>query len=288
MTIKVIPDTVMSLAGANSDRGHAFATRARKIYNKPADVASIFGNKCAHNPLEPRFYQRPANHKPAPYLLQTACSALEEYYFKPHKFLKDLRKIKSQRREACVALLQVIINHLDLSCLNIGMDNPQGFRSLTIKSLASKAGLKLKRTKRALKDLHVAGYIRTERRYKEKKGKYVGLAALREVSLKLFYHLGIKHEKLMRQINKFTKATNKVFEVLNPFRKKKRFADSYVCRDKRIANNEAKKQLFEKIYKTQLLYPDKTSYQIVMMLQDDYKKVYTAQEFEKICKGLIK
>lgn len=267
MAIKVIPDTAFSFTGENSNRGYAFANFAVKIYNKPANVASFFGNKCNHNPRKPKFYQRPSSHKPAPYLLQTLCKALEDYYFTPHKYLKDLRRLRSCRREACVALLQVIINHLDLSCMNVGMDNPQGFRPLTIKSLASKAGLKLKRAKRALKDLYAAGYIKSQRRYKEEKGKYIGLASLREVSLKLFYHLGIKHEKLMRQINKFTKTTGKVFEVLNPFRKKKRFADSYVCRDKKIAMIEAKKTYNDKLHQLKLLYPDKSLRELALLLK---------------------
>jgi len=69
------------------------------------------------------------------------------------------RQQRSERREACILMLTVLLKYTDLASLRIGIPTPDGFLSLTIDFLAKQTGMALRRAERALADLKAAGLV---------------------------------------------------------------------------------------------------------------------------------
>ncbi|UQZ88887.1 hypothetical protein C4J81_06630 [Deltaproteobacteria bacterium Smac51] len=66
----------------------------------------------------------------------------------------DLRLMRSQRREACLALLLALLRHLDPTTLCIGFLHPNGlFQSLAMKHIVLETGLGRRRCERVIADL---------------------------------------------------------------------------------------------------------------------------------------
>ncbi|HJY22915.1 MAG TPA: hypothetical protein VJ279_08530 [Hanamia sp.] len=103
-------------------------------------------------------------------------------------------RVKSQRREAILRLLQVMVYYMDDATGRVGrlLDNGL-YEYYTMKKLAKFAGLKFKRAKRAMKAIVRAGYIKVTRQYKmdEETGKYEGRGSRREFLPKFFIDLDI-------------------------------------------------------------------------------------------------
>jgi len=181
--------------------------------NRHCDVtvtSHIFGNKCEHNPLKPRQFIAPASHKPRWDFLAKASRNLHHYYRNPTQWLYDLwinryidndnhyHQMRSERREAMVSILQVILHYLDISTLEIKVVEEGSAFIPTVEWLANKAGVTLKRAYRCLNDLRYAKYLSFGERWKSYADgtKFKGLAAIKMVSKKLLIHLGIS-EKLL-------------------------------------------------------------------------------------------
>jgi hypothetical protein len=156
---------------------------------------TCFGNKCGHDPLNPRFYLRPLEHKPRPSVLERTLTVLQDAYFLPEKFLKALnvkRQKRSCRREAIVSVCQVMVHYLDLTTLEVGFFTNKGkFIRLDLHYIAKLAGLTFSRAKRALKDLVKAGYLKVTRQEK-------GEVSIREILFTFFRDLKIDSLRLKR------------------------------------------------------------------------------------------
>lgn len=166
------------------------------------------GNKCGHNRLSPQTFIPPQEHKARWDILRKTSHNLSLMYFSPAKWLKDLqllnnslRQKRSERREAIMLVSQTIVHYTDLVDLHVGIPQADGsFKALTIAFLAKRAGMGLKRTKRALSDLKRAGYLKVTLRSKRRAdGSIKGLAAIREVAFKFFKHLGIAYQLLRKR-----------------------------------------------------------------------------------------
>jgi hypothetical protein len=183
-------------------------------YEAPAHVVqtakgSATGNRCGHQPTQPRWFRPPDWHEPHPKILQKIIRSIRDYYERPAEVLPSLnaanrskRRQKSERREACVALLAAVLHYTDLPTLRVGRPQPDGtFAGLTMAELAELAGLAtlrrdgtvcLRRAERAMADLKAAGILTVKRQYEQpEKGVYKGLAAIRTVSKHLFTALGL-------------------------------------------------------------------------------------------------
>lgn len=183
-------------------------------YEVPAHVvqtskSGTTGNRCGHHPARPRWFSPPEWHEPHPKILQKIIRSIRDYYERPADILPGLnaanhskRRQKSERREACVALLAAVLHYTDLPTLRVGRPQPDGsFAGLTMAELAELAGLAtlrpdgtlcLRRAERAMADLKKSGIITVTRQYEQpKKGVYKGLAAIRTVSKHLFTALGL-------------------------------------------------------------------------------------------------
>jgi hypothetical protein len=167
-----------------------------------------FGNRCGHNPLSPRSFEPPQQHKPRPGILRKLTEKIGTYYDSPAKILPSLNlangkdsQQRSERREACLQLLGCLIHFLDLLTLRVGIPHQNGtFAGLSLPYLAGLSGLELRRAERACRDLVASGILGVHPIAKMKNSKYFsGLPAIRTISQALFrsFNLGhwLKHER---------------------------------------------------------------------------------------------
>lgn len=177
------------------------------------------GNRCGHDPEAPRFFAPPPKHANRPGILRKLTERIQQYYARPASILPGLnaaneseRQQRSERREACCAILAALIHYTDLITLRVGIPQADGsMQGLTMEYLARISGLAhldpatgevvcMRRAERAVHDLKAAGII-TVHSICEKieEGVYKGTAAIRTVSKHLFSALGLgpwlEHER---------------------------------------------------------------------------------------------
>jgi hypothetical protein len=176
--------------------------------NNTSNKKSTIGNGCGHDPENPRFFTPPEKHSPRPGVLRKLVLKIREYYADPRKTIPSLdlangsdRQQRSERREACLALLGCIIHYTDLVTLRVGIPQPGGsMAGLTMPFLAGLSGLSERRAERAIHDLKAAGIV-TVHEFCEKldDASYKGFAAIRTVTAKLFSVFGLgrwlEHER---------------------------------------------------------------------------------------------
>ncbi|MCW8917473.1 MAG: replication protein RepA [Gammaproteobacteria bacterium] len=161
------------------------------------------GNRCGHVPAEPRFYAASPRLDGVtfPKIIQKAMNKITEFYRKP-RLIPTLarttgrtdprRQKRSERREACIAMLGALLQYTDLETLRIGRPGDDGFNGIRMLQLAELAGLTLRRAERAYSDLVRAGLVKTHPiAEKQADGSYKGLAAIRTLSEHLFGVLGL-------------------------------------------------------------------------------------------------
>jgi hypothetical protein len=176
-------------------------------YNTNNDIAKGTGNKCGHRPDSPRYFVPPEKHAQRPQILKRVIEAIRKYYAKPdtlpalNAVNESDRQQRSERREACVAILGCILHYTDLVTLRVGIPQADGsMAGLTMPYLAELSGLGERRAERAVADLKAAGII-TVHAICEKLDdlSYKGIAAIRTVTKHLFAALGLgkwlKHER---------------------------------------------------------------------------------------------
>lgn len=168
------------------------------------------GNRCGHEPSTPRFFDPPPKHALRPKILERVVKAVCTYYDSP-KVLPGLnsanestRQQRSERREACCAMLGALLHYTDLVTLRVGIPQPDGsMAGIPMESkdfedggrvvgLAEMAGLCPRRAERAMRDLKAAGIITVHPLCdKIEEGVYKGYAAIRTVSKNLFEAMGL-------------------------------------------------------------------------------------------------
>jgi hypothetical protein len=166
------------------------------------------GNRCGHDPQCPRWFEPPARHRERPGILRKLIDKARAYYTDPAGTLPSLnlangseRQQRSERREACLAVLSVLIHYLDLVTLRVGV--PQGretFCGLTMERMAALADIGLRRAERAIADLVAAGLVGVYPiAIETAPGQFVGRAAIRTVNPALFAAFGLgrwlRHER---------------------------------------------------------------------------------------------
>lgn len=175
------------------------------------------GNWCGHNPDAPRYFHVPGEHKARPHILTWAGEAFRRFYEKPLSYLEEVRasrrskrQQRSESREAMASIAQVILHYTELASLRVGIPLSSGeFKSLTIEFLAEKAGIGLKRAQRAIDVMKRAGYIKLIERFDIKNEVFIGLAAVKSLSLSFFKACGINLQALAAQRSLARKRLNK-------------------------------------------------------------------------------
>lgn len=166
------------------------------------------GNRCGHDPANPRWFEPPEKHKERPKILRKLIERLRDYFADPAEVLPSLnavngstRQQRSERREACLDLLGCLLHYTDLVTLRVGIPQADGsFQGLTMEFLAETSGLGVRRAERAMHDLAAAGVVSIHpfvQRLEE--GVYKGYAAIRAISRSLFDAFGLgswlRHER---------------------------------------------------------------------------------------------
>lgn len=163
------------------------------------------GNRCGHDPMNPRWFSPPSQHSQRPAVLRRIIGCIRDYYTAPSATLPTLnavnesdRRQRSERREACLSLLGCLLHYTDLTTFQVGIPRPDGtFQGLKIEFLAERSGLGLRRAERAIRDLAAAGLVSIYPITKHTNDRtYRGFPALRSISKSLFAVFGL--EKWLR------------------------------------------------------------------------------------------
>jgi len=164
-----------------------------------ASEGAASGNRCDHDPAAPRYFVPPEKHKDRPLILRKLEGKIRAYFTDPRKTIPSLdlangkdRQQRSERREACLAVLGCMIHFLDLVTLRVGIPTPGGFRGLTIPYLAELSGLGERRAERAISDLVKAKLVTVHPLCARKDDlTFKGYAAIRTVSATVFALFGL-------------------------------------------------------------------------------------------------
>ena len=183
-------------------------TTPDEVAPKPAGS----GNRCGHDPQHPRFFSPPPEHGVRPPILCNWIERVRQFYDAPdiipslaHALFdrqvaadpagdRQPRQMRSERREACCALLGSIMHYCDLPSLCVSVPQADGsLVPVTLHTLAERAGLGLRRAERAMRDIVAGGLLvphpRAERR---EDGSYGGRAAIRVVPSCVFGLFGLE------------------------------------------------------------------------------------------------
>ena len=199
-----------------TENGFPDRTPLSEFINRRSGLDST-GNWCGHNPDAPRYFNVSNEHKARPHILVWAGDAFRRFYEKPLSYLdavrasrRSKRQQRSESREAIASLAQAILHYTELASLRVGIPLSTGeFKSLTIGFLAKKAGIGLKRAQRAIDVMKRAGYIKLIERFDIKGELYIGLAAVKSLTLTFFKACGISLQALAAQRTLARKRLNK-------------------------------------------------------------------------------
>jgi hypothetical protein len=199
-------------------------------------ATALSGNRCGHDPKNPRFPDpknnpRTARHGLSPKIIEAVIKKSRNYYNNP-ELLPSLnaangsdRQMRSERREGCNDILEPILRYMDIRTLRVGIPQIDGtmvglpMESKTLEDgtrivgLVEMAGLGLRRAERAAHDLKTAGILGVNSICnKIEEGVYQGISAIRTISAQFFTALGmelyLKHEQRKAK-ERWEKKTNK-------------------------------------------------------------------------------
>jgi hypothetical protein len=179
---------------------------------KARDSALSAGNRCGHDPTAPRWFAPPPEHEQRPPIIRKLIERVRGFYHDPQKIPSlanalfgrkqaadpdgdhKPRQMRSERREACCALLGAIGHYCDLPSLCLSVPQPDGtLLPIRMDTLAERAGLSLRRAERAMRDIVCGGLLTIYPRCElQDDGSYVGRAALRVVPAALFGLFGLE------------------------------------------------------------------------------------------------
>jgi hypothetical protein len=177
-----------------------------------AAPSSSTGNRCGHDPTAPRWFTAPPDHKARPPIVSKLIERIRDFYDDPQKIptLANAlfgrkqaadpdgdhrpRRMRSERREACCALLGAIAHYCDLPSLCLSVPQPDGtLLPIRMDTLAERAGLNLRRAERAMRDIVCGGLLTVHPRCELKEdGSYIGRAAIRVVPAAFFGLFGLE------------------------------------------------------------------------------------------------
>ena len=134
-----------------------------------------------------------------PRVLTTLMERLPGYYDSSRQVIPSLdlangsdRQQRSERREACVRIVNALLLHTEVASLRVGIPTSTGFLNLTFDYIANKTGMTLRRSERALRDLKRAGLITVAQpRQLKEDGTWKGLSAVKAISKDLLSLFGL-------------------------------------------------------------------------------------------------
>ncbi len=169
----------------------AKASYASRVYVPRKNVG---GNFCEHSPVYPALEIPTLLPDKFPPILKKLCERISRYYYDPVEWLPSVdaangseRRQRSERREAIVLLLTAIVRRIELTSMRCGTPTRLGFRPISMKALATLAGISLQRASRALRDLRRGGIVSCyQKRFLNDEGHYRAYYAIRKVDRAIF------------------------------------------------------------------------------------------------------
>lgn len=158
------------------------------------------GNRCGHDPKRPKLTPSVPIRKGKgglPRILSLAAERTKAWYDHPKKcpplLTQGNRKTRSERREACLMVLETLLSHLDLASLCLGVPTlANGFIDIDMKVIVRDSGLGQRRCERAIRQLREAGFMAvTQPRGLSDEGRYFGCRAIRVITTGFFEWLGL-------------------------------------------------------------------------------------------------
>jgi len=188
-------ETALFESGPETDPDESTPCPTPSPAPKPIEHRRGSGNRCGHDPRHPNF--APPNPK-RPKFIQKAIDKLYAAYadlsgllglnYHPQGF-----KVRSERREACIKVLAVMVEHMDLVTLHVGFPTEPGFFNYKMEKLAERTGMGLRRVARAVRDLKNMDFlVISQIRERLQDGSYRSFAAIKTVSPTLFDALGLR------------------------------------------------------------------------------------------------
>jgi DNA-binding transcriptional regulator YhcF (GntR family) len=170
--------------------------------------SNVSGNRCNHDPLFPKFFERSKYSKSTYDILHQAMESIKDYYDNPKNHLERIfysresdRRQRSESREAVSLVSQVIFDHLDLASMQVVKYTKDGeLIPMSVNQIAHEAGISERRAYRALDVFKKAGYIEFEYRNKKAGDEIIALRSIKRVSMLIFEHLGIARDKVAKCI----------------------------------------------------------------------------------------
>jgi len=132
-----------------------------------------------------------------PRILSLAAERTKVWYDHPKKcpllLTQGNRKTRSERREACLVVLETLLSHLDLASLCLGVPTlANGFIDIDMKVIVRDSGLGQRRCERAIRQLKEAGFMAvTQPRGLSDEGRYFGCRAIRVMTTAFFEWLDL-------------------------------------------------------------------------------------------------
>lgn len=155
-------------------------------------MASPSGNRCGHNPANPRVDLAKPTSSRMLWFVDQAMRAAEAIVFDRKRFPDLGPRKRSERLEALVLVAKALLYRMDIVTLRVGTGFSDGSCSgITARSLGVWTGMNTGRVTRALADLRDAGYINTRQPRELVDGHYFGLASIRNLTLSFFNRLGL-------------------------------------------------------------------------------------------------
>ena len=199
--VRIPAQCVTAFEGKHTLSSNEFLQVAKIITQDTGCQPVLPPNFCDHSLNQPKLFKVPPTHKPRAKIVQETLKRLMDAYHAPKRSLKTLQfhddtghQVRSQRREAAIALLQVMVYYQDDATGRIGRQVDDGaFRDLSLAKLAKYADIAYRRAKRALEDIVRAGYLQVTRQFlrNPETGEVRGLPSIRKFLPKLFTDLAV-------------------------------------------------------------------------------------------------
>jgi len=180
----------------------------------------FFGNKCNHNPLLPKQFIPPKEHKPKPFTIIELTKAFQEAYFKPddlpHFFRPEGRLLRSEFREMLTLGCAIIAYYYDIQTGELGFHDQRGkWVTLSYQGLANKLNVSLIRIKRFFRALRKRRWITIKpNRKKDAQGNYKSCPANKIINRAFFLEtLGIKAWLKIEKFKKWSLKKSKKIKI---------------------------------------------------------------------------
>jgi hypothetical protein len=159
------------------------------------------GNRCGHHPALPllgTLNPPKTGQGGLPRVITLLIEQLDQYYY-CRGILQTLnnangseRQQRSERAEACVCILKVLVQYMDIATMRVGIPTSKGFTPLSLDTIASQTHMTLKRVKRAFRDLVAAGLITSViQREKQPDGSWRSYASIKTIQRALLIPFNI-------------------------------------------------------------------------------------------------